>query len=760
LLAWYDTQRRDLPWRRTSDPYQIWVAEVMLVQTQVDTAIPYYRRFMERFPDVDSLAAADLDDVLKAWEGLGYYARARNLRKAAAIIVSEYGGTLPRDEKSLRALPGIGRYVAAAIRAIAFDDPVLAVDGNVRRVLSRLHDLAHPSDATVRDLGAPLVAERPGDVNQALMDLGSTICTPRAPRCEACPIESACLARANGTAAERPGRRPAKRRPHYDIVVGVVWRGDEILIAKRPPEGLLGGLWEFPGGKQESGESLEAAVVREVVEEVGIEVEPVAKIAAVDHAYSHFEITLHAFHCRYSTGTPRPLGCQEVTWVRPEELDRYAFPAANRRVLQHLVTAAPDDEGKRRRREMHREIPRATFSLLAAVIFATGCGGGGPEPAETSTVRDSATLRVVENLRPAWAPEQAWRVASEPTLEIGVEEGDDPYELYRVLDALRLDDGRIVISNAGTGELRFFDHEGAHLWSAGRHGQGPGEFGEFSSMRVWAGPRGTIVATDNANARVNMFRANGEFLSSARIEPVPGSSPPNVLDGFGDGTWLAVRGSGALSGATGEILRGWRRYFRYNSDGRPADSLLEVQAPPRYVHNYGEVTHFPFIPLSAEAAVAAGRLWLYVGDGYTHQIERRRLDGTLNSYIRWPETDRRRSAEFYERYRQESLAESRDAAQRSLYTHYYGLDLPIPEYLPAYQRLLVDDEGYLWVENYRLPWETQPHWQTFDPDGRWLGTVETPEDLRPFQIGSDFLLGRGRDELGVERVLVYELIKP
>jgi A/G-specific adenine glycosylase len=344
LLAWYDTQRRDLPWRRTSDPYRVWIAEVMLVQTQVDTVIPYYRRFLEHFPDVQSLATADLDEVLKAWEGLGYYARARNLHKAAGILVAEHGGELPRDEKSLRALPGIGRYVAAAVAAIAFNQPVLAVDGNVRRVLSRLHDLADPSEPILREHGEPLVAERPGDVNQALMDLGSAICTPRSPRCEACPIESACLARANGTAAERPGRRPAKKRPHYDVAVGVVWRGDEILIAKRPAEGLLGGLWEFPGGKPEPGESLEAAVVREVGEEVGVEVEPGAKIAAVDHAYSHFEATLHAFHCRYRTGTPRPLGCQEVTWVRPQDLDRFAFPAANRRVLEQLVTHAHDDE--------------------------------------------------------------------------------------------------------------------------------------------------------------------------------------------------------------------------------------------------------------------------------------------------------------------------------------------------------------------------------------------------------------------------------
>jgi A/G-specific adenine glycosylase len=336
LLAWYDVHRRDLPWRSARDPYRIWVAEVMLVQTQVDTVIPYYQRFLERFPDVESLAAADLDSVLKTWEGLGYYARARNLHKAAAIIVTEHSGRLPRDPTSLRSLPGIGAYVAAAVSSIAFGEPVLAIDGNVRRVLSRLLDLPTPTDSRLRAAAHAVVNERPGDVNQALMDLGARLCKPRAPRCSECPLARSCRARRNGTIEQRPGRRPTRERPHYDIAVGVIWRDDRILIAKRPPEGLLGGLWEFPGGKPQPGESLEVAVVREVGEELDIEVEPGAKIAAVDHAYSHFAITLHAYHCRYRTGTPRPIGCQEFAWVKPDELDRYAFPAANRRVLERL----------------------------------------------------------------------------------------------------------------------------------------------------------------------------------------------------------------------------------------------------------------------------------------------------------------------------------------------------------------------------------------------------------------------------------------
>ncbi len=274
------------------------------------------------------------------WEGLGYYARARNLLKAARLVVDRHAGRLPTDEKSLRELPGIGPYMAAAIASIAFGHNTPAVDGNVRRVLSRLYDRARPKDAEIRELAEPLVVERAGDVNQALMDLGADVCVPRSPRCPECPLENLCQARAAGTVAERPGRRPARKRPHYDIAVGVVWRDGRILIAKRKPDGLLGGLWEFPGGKSEPDEPFETAVVREVAEELGVLVEPGEKIAAVDHAYSHFAITLHAYHCHYRGGTPAALGCADFAWVKPDELERYAFPAANRRVLE-LLTSQP-----------------------------------------------------------------------------------------------------------------------------------------------------------------------------------------------------------------------------------------------------------------------------------------------------------------------------------------------------------------------------------------------------------------------------------
>ena len=372
LLAWYDQNARRLPWRKpprpdrvnrsgpdptggkrtaravrekaggsgytAPDPYRIWVAEVMLIQTRVETVIRYYRDFLQRFPDVASLAAADLDEVLKAWEGMGYYARARNLHRAARLIVSEHGRELPSDYASLMELPGIGEYVAAAVASIAFGERRLAIDGNVRRVLSRLYDLENPRSARLRKLAGGLVGcDRPGDINQALMDLGSTVCTPRDPACGSCPLEGACLARARGTQNRRPGVRSRRDRPHKSIAAGVVWRDGRILIARRPQDGLLGGLWEFPGGKIEAAESPPEAVVREVREELGVEVEPADKIAAVDHAYSHFSITLHAYHCRYVRGTPRALGCDAFAWATPAELEGYAFPAANKQILERII---------------------------------------------------------------------------------------------------------------------------------------------------------------------------------------------------------------------------------------------------------------------------------------------------------------------------------------------------------------------------------------------------------------------------------------
>ncbi len=343
LLAHYDRTRRDLPWRATRDPYGIWVSEVMLQQTRVETVRERWGRFLESFPDVPTLAAASEDRVLKAWEGLGYYRRARDLRRAARVLVEEHGGGLPDDPASLRALPGFGEYTTAAVGSIAFGHPVATVDGNVERVLARWLDEARdvkrqPARARIREVARRLVdPARAGDFNQALMELGATVCTPREPRCPSCPVGGSCAGRASGRAPSLPARRRRKPSPHHDVAAGIVWRGGKVLIARRPADGLLGGLWEFPGGKRREGESLEATCAREIREETGLRVRVRDPFMSVKHAYSHFRITLHVFHCDAPRGRPRALACESPRFVALESLGDYAFPTANRRVLTSLL---------------------------------------------------------------------------------------------------------------------------------------------------------------------------------------------------------------------------------------------------------------------------------------------------------------------------------------------------------------------------------------------------------------------------------------
>jgi A/G-specific adenine glycosylase len=342
LPPWWRRCRRDLPWRRTKDPYAIWVSEVMLQQTQVATVQPYYRRFRSRFPTVRALARTPQAAVLKAWEGLGYYARARNLHAAAKAVVRQHRGRLPRTAEALRRLPGIGRYTAAAIASIAFgaDDAVL--DGNVIRVLSRLFAVAGQAarPATQKrlwTLAQRLVpAGRAGLFNQAMMDLGATVCTARRPRCQACPLVSHCRAHRMGREQDYPHRARRRPVPHYDIAAAIVQRRGRVLIGRRHARGLLGGLWELPGGKVRPGETLAAAARRETAEELGVRIRVLAPAATIRHAYSHFRITLHAFRCRYVSGRCRAIGCEAFRWVRPGELHRYAFPRANLKLFAAL----------------------------------------------------------------------------------------------------------------------------------------------------------------------------------------------------------------------------------------------------------------------------------------------------------------------------------------------------------------------------------------------------------------------------------------
>ncbi|MCE5185535.1 MAG: A/G-specific adenine glycosylase [Planctomycetaceae bacterium] len=342
LLKWFRSNARDLPWRRNRTPYAVWISEMMLQQTQAAAVVPFFNRFMKRLPSVQHLAAARLDTVLKLWEGLGYYARARNLHKTAVILVRDFKGQMPSAVDQLRELPGIGRYTAGAIASIAFNRPAPILDGNVTRVLCRLFAIDKPAHSPqvqkqLWDLAAALVqCPTPGDLNEALMELGAVVCTPRNPACPICPLKKTCLALRSNRCGELPIQKTASRLPHFTVVAGVVLTNGKVLIDKRKPDGLLGGLWEFPGGKKKKSESFAEAVKREVFEETGIEVTVGKRLCLVHHTYSHFRITLHVYLCRYESGTARPIDCAAVKWVDFHGLTQRAFPAANIRIIEKL----------------------------------------------------------------------------------------------------------------------------------------------------------------------------------------------------------------------------------------------------------------------------------------------------------------------------------------------------------------------------------------------------------------------------------------
>jgi len=342
LLKWYDQNLRDLPWRKTTDPYRIWVSEVMLQQTQVDTVIPYYERFLKLFPNLKALAKADLNDVLKAWEGLGYYARARNLRKATAVVLDKHQGRVPEDEEDFRALPGIGEYICAAVLSIAFKKPLAVVDGNVKRVLARLLLINTPvndskNHKTFSEAADLLLARKnPHLFNQAMMELGALICRPKNPDCLNCPLQKFCRANQKKQIDTFPKRIKTKKVPTYHIAAGVVFKKNKILITRRKPEGLLGGLWEFPGGKKLQNETPETTCIREIKEEVNLDVKVIEKLTTVKHAYTHFKIIMDVFTCDFVKGRIKLNGPDNFCWIRLDQIDNYPLPKATLRALPGL----------------------------------------------------------------------------------------------------------------------------------------------------------------------------------------------------------------------------------------------------------------------------------------------------------------------------------------------------------------------------------------------------------------------------------------
>lgn len=346
LLPWFRKNARRLPWREHRSPYAVWISEAMLQQTRVDTVVAYYGRWMRRFPDVETLAAAETGDVLKVWEGLGYYARARNLHRAARVIVAEHGGKIPSDPDALLALPGVGLYTRAAVASLAFGHALPVLDGNVERVLTRLCAISDSlGGSKVRDglraLAGRMMADHPpGEFNEAVMELGATVCLPRAPRCEVCPLTAVCRARKRNP-LDYPVKAKKAKIPTLEVGAAVTWREDgRFLIARRHDKGLLGGMWEFPGGKQEPGESMPDCIVRELQEELGITVRVDTPLTHVRHTYSHFHLSLHVWNCRWQGDEPRALDCADFRWATLGECRELPFGKADRQVFSALEITA------------------------------------------------------------------------------------------------------------------------------------------------------------------------------------------------------------------------------------------------------------------------------------------------------------------------------------------------------------------------------------------------------------------------------------
>jgi A/G-specific adenine glycosylase len=336
LLQWFKKKGRTLPWRKTRDPYAIWVSEIMLQQTQVPTVIPYYQKFLKSFPTLRHLARSDLSEVLKVWEGLGYYSRARNLHRASQIVLNHFHGEIPKTLKDVLSLPGIGRSTAGAILSFAFDKEAPILDGNARRVLSRLFSVSgsrgrRKAEELLWKISESLIPKRfSNPFNQALMDLGSMLCTPKEPECPCCPLHHFCKGRASGNPVRFPAKKIKKPIPHVESVSAVIRRDGKILLNQRPPRGLLGGLWEFPNWKIEEGGRLRLRLRSTIKKEMEMNVEIKKLIGVFQQTYSHFKLTLHVFHCQHLNGKVNG------KWVPVKSLPLLPMSRIHRRVAEMI----------------------------------------------------------------------------------------------------------------------------------------------------------------------------------------------------------------------------------------------------------------------------------------------------------------------------------------------------------------------------------------------------------------------------------------
>ena len=344
LLNWFQDNARNLPWRQSYAPYDVWISEIMLQQTQMDRVIDYFTRWKNILPNIASITASNEEKILKLWEGLGYYSRVRNIIKTADILQEQYNEKLPSDYSLLLKLPGIGRYTAGAIMSIAFNKEYAIVDANIERVFARLFNLNKPvkdkeTHIFIWEMAQKLIPKgKAREHNQAFMELGALLCLPRNPRCKICPVSDFCQSYKKNIVDKRPIAVKPSQTIFIEMATGILTYKDRILIQKRKPKGIWPNLWEFPGGRLEPGETPELALVREYDEETELKIGNLKKIIIVQHSYTIYRVTLHCYYCNLIGDRSEPIlhGAQEFRWVIPEELDGFAFPAGHRKLIKHL----------------------------------------------------------------------------------------------------------------------------------------------------------------------------------------------------------------------------------------------------------------------------------------------------------------------------------------------------------------------------------------------------------------------------------------
>ena len=338
LISWYKKLNYTMPWRDTRDPYKIWISEIMLQQTQVKTVKNYYNKWIKKLPLVDDVANTNIDTILKLWEGLGYYKRAHNIYESSKIIVKKYNSTIPNNYNDLINLKGIGDYTASAILSIAFNKRYPAVDGNLKRVISRFKtfNTIQLNKSIKKTILNSMNNSNPGEINQALMDLGREICTPTQPKCPLCPLLSNCKAFKTNQIVKYPEKIKTKPKPEFDVIVGMIYKNNNFLISKRKKGGLLGGLWELPGGKKKPKETHLDCLKREIKEELDIKVDIRKKIGKIKHQYSHFNINLIGYECQYKNGSAKPISSDEIKWIKKNKIDNYAFPKSTIKLFSLL----------------------------------------------------------------------------------------------------------------------------------------------------------------------------------------------------------------------------------------------------------------------------------------------------------------------------------------------------------------------------------------------------------------------------------------